>query len=259
MNLTKIEDNQMKLEVKNLKVEADGIEILHGVDLTINSGEIAGIMGKNGSGKSTLARAIFGHPDYQVTEGDILVDGESILEMSTDGRARLGLFLGFQSPYAIPGVTMNNLIRTAIHAQDPDQQMENPIKFIRRLKGKLKDMGLNGEFVNRGVNENASGGERKKSEIVQLDMLGAKLAILDEIDSGLDIDALKEVSLSINRNKEEKGMGFLLVTHYSRLLNHVKPDVIHLLYEGRVIRSGGPELASELEDKGYEELVASIV
>lgn len=249
----------MKLEVQNLKVEADGTEILHGVDLTINSGEIAGIMGKNGSGKSTLAKVIFGHPDYQVTEGDILVDGNSILELSTDERARLGLFLGFQAPFAIPGVTMNNLIRTAIHAQDPDQQMENPIKFIRRLKGKMKEVGLSGDFINRGVNENASGGERKKSEMVQLDMLGAKIAILDEIDSGLDIDALKVVSSTITQNKEEMGTGFLLVTHYSRLLNHVKPDIIYLFYDGRVVRSGGPELASELEEKGYEELVANAV
>ncbi|MHA2032252.1 MAG: ATP-binding cassette domain-containing protein, partial [Candidatus Kariarchaeaceae archaeon] len=147
----------MELVVKDLKVEAEGVEILHGVNLTIKSGEIAGIMGKNGSGKSTLAKVIFGHPDYEVTNGDILINGESILKMSTDARARLGIFLGFQSPHAVPGVTMNNLIRTAIHAQDPDKQMENPIKFIRRLKSQMKDIGLNDEFVNRSVNDNASG------------------------------------------------------------------------------------------------------
>ncbi|MHA2252871.1 MAG: Fe-S cluster assembly ATPase SufC [Candidatus Kariarchaeaceae archaeon] len=194
-----------------------------------------------------------------ITNGDIVVDEQSILDMSTDERARLGLFLGFQSPYAVSGVTMNNLIRTAIHAQDPDQKMENPIKFIRRLKGKMKEIGLSDEFVNRSVNENASGGERKKGEIIQLDLLGAKIAILDEIDSGLDIDALKVVSESINRKRDEAGTGFLLVTHYSRLLNYVKPDVVYLFFDGKVIKSGGPELATELEEKGYEQLVAEHV
>lgn len=249
----------MKLEIKDLKVEAQGTEILRGVNLTIKSGEIAGIMGKNGSGKSTLAKVIFGHPNYIITGGDILLDGESIIEMATDERARLGLFLGFQSPFAIPGVTMNNLIRTAIHAQDPNQKMENPIKFIRRLKAKMGELGLDGDFINRSVNENASGGERKKGEIIQLDLLGAKIAILDEIDSGLDIDALKTVSESINKNRHEKGTGFLLVTHYSRLLSHVKPDVVYLFYDGRVIRSGGPELAIELEERGYKDLIATSV
>ncbi|MCE7733351.1 MAG: Fe-S cluster assembly ATPase SufC [Candidatus Heimdallarchaeota archaeon] len=247
----------MKLVIKDLEVKAGEVEILRGVNLTIESGKIYGIMGRNGSGKSTLAKVVFGHPDYTVTKGDILVDGESILEMSTDQRARLGIFLGFQSPHAVPGVTMHNLIRTAIHAQDPDQQMENPIKFIRRLKSQLKEIGLDGEFVNRSVNENASGGERKKAEIIQLDMLGAKIAILDEIDSGLDIDALKIVAESIKRHREEKGTGFLLVTHYNRLLTYVKPDVVYLFYNGRIVRSGGQELAIELEEQGYEKLVAA--
>ena len=152
----------MEIQIKDLEVKADNVEILHGVNLTIESGKIYGIMGKNGSGKSTLARVIFGHPDYTVTKGDILVDGESILEMRTDERARLGIFLGFQSPHAVPGVTMNNLIRTALHAQDPDKPMENPIKFIRRLKSEMKSIGLDDDFINRSVNENASGGERKK-------------------------------------------------------------------------------------------------
>lgn len=251
----------MKLEIKDLKVavEADeNIEILHGVNLTIESGQIAGLMGKNGSGKSTLAKVIFGHPDYKVTSGDILVDGESILDMSTNERAQLGLFLGFQSPHAIPGVTLNNLLRTAIHAKDPKARMENPIKFARRLRGQIKQIGLTDEFFERSVNENASGGERKKSEIIQLDMLGAKIAILDEIDSGLDIDALKVVSESIVKHKEEKGTGFVLVTHYNRLLTHVNPDVVYLFVDGRIIKKGGPELAVELEEKGYEKLVAEI-
>ncbi len=247
----------MEIEIKDLEVKAEGVRILHGVNLKIKSGEIAGIMGKNGSGKSTLAKVIFGHPDYQVTKGDILVNGQSILEMSTDERARLGIFLGFQSPFAVPGVTMNNLIRTAIHAQDPDKPMENPIKFIRRLKAEMKAISLDDDFINRSVNENASGGERKKAEMVQLDMLGAEIAILDEIDSGLDIDALKTVAESIKKHREEKGTGFLLVTHYNRLLTYVKPDVVYLFYEGRIVRSGGQELAVELEEQGYEKLVAA--
>lgn len=248
----------MKLEIKDLKVVAGELEILHGVNLTIQSGEIAGIMGKNGSGKSTLAKVIFGHPDYQVTGGDILLDGQSILGMKTDERARLGLFLGFQSPNAIPGVTLNNLLRTSIHAQDPDKPMENPIKFIRRLKGQLAEIGLDEEFVNRSVNENASGGERKKSEMVQLETLGAKIAILDEIDSGLDIDALKSVAENINKFREVNQTGFLLVTHYNRLLTYVKPNVVHLFYQGRIVKSGGQELAEELEEVGYEKLIASV-
>ncbi|MCY3412262.1 MAG: Fe-S cluster assembly ATPase SufC [Candidatus Heimdallarchaeota archaeon] len=245
----------MKLEIKDLKVTAEGNEILHGVNLTIESGKISAIMGRNGSGKSTLAKVIFGHPDYEVTQGDILVDGESILEMDTDERARLGLFLGFQSPYAIPGVTLNNLMRTAIHAQNPDEPMENPIKFIRRVKSKLKEIDLDDDFIDRSVNENASGGERKKSEMVQLDLLGAKIAILDEIDSGLDIDALRKVSEHINLQRDDNGTGFLLVTHYNRLLTHVKPDVIYLFSGGKIVSQGGPELAVELEEKGYEQLV----
>ncbi|MDH5404681.1 MAG: Fe-S cluster assembly ATPase SufC [Candidatus Heimdallarchaeota archaeon] len=245
----------MELVITNLKVEADGVEILHGINLTIKDGEIAGIMGKNGSGKSTLAKVIFGHPDYDVTDGDITVDGKSILELSTDERARLGLFLGFQSPHTIPGVTMNNLLRTAIHAQNPDEKMENPIKFVRRLKGQLKNVGLSEEFLNRSVNENASGGERKKGEMVQLINLGGKIAILDEIDSGLDIDALKVVSDQINKSREENNTGFILVTHYNRLLTHVKPDVIHVMSNGKIIKSGGPELAVQLENEGYEKLI----
>lgn len=246
----------MELEIRNLKVEAEDTEILHGIDLTIKDGEIAGIMGKNGSGKSTLAKVIFGHPDYEITGGDILLDGESILDMDTDKIARKGLFLGFQAPASLPGVTLNNLLRTAIHAQDPDAKMENPIKFVRRLKDQLSGLGLSDEFVNRPVNENASGGERKKTEMVQLENLGAKIAILDEIDSGLDIDALKQVAEQINKQKEQHGTGFLLITHYQRLLTHVKPDVIHVIANGKIVRSGGPDLAIELEEKGYEEIIA---
>lgn len=243
------------LEIKNLKVEVDGQEILHGVNLTIKEGEIAGIMGRNGSGKSTLSKTIFGHPDYEITDGDILFNGESILELGTDERAQLGLFLGFQSPTAIEGVTLSNFLRTAIHTQNPDEKLENPIKFHRRLKGDLKELGMDDKFVTRGVNENASGGERKKGEMVQMRHLKPKIAILDEIDSGLDIDALKAVSKAILQQKEEAKTGFLLITHYNRLLTQTKPDVVHLMHAGKIVKSGGPELAEELEEKGYEALV----
>jgi len=247
----------MELEVKDLKVEVEGEKILKGVSLTVKSGQIVGLMGRNGSGKSTLTKVIFGHPDYEVTGGDILVDGQSVLNMTTDERARLGLFLGFQNPNAIPGVSLNNLIRTAVHSKNPDEKMENPIKFIRRLKSQLSDLGLSDEFVNRPVNENASGGERKKTEMIQLQNLKSQIAILDEIDSGLDIDALKQVSENINAINKELGTGFLLVTHYNRLLTQVKPDVIHLMSDGIIKKTGGPELASQLEEQGYEQIISA--
>jgi Fe-S cluster assembly ATP-binding protein len=243
------------LEIKNLKVEVEGQQILHGIDLTIKEGEIAGIMGRNGSGKSTLSRTIFGHPDYKITEGDILFNGESILEMSTHERAQLGLFLGFQSPTAIEGVTLSNFIRTAIHSQNPNEKLENPIKFHRKLKSDLKSFDLDEKFVSRGVNENASGGERKKGEMIHMKYLNPKIAILDEIDSGLDIDSLRAVADAINEQKQNSKTGFLLITHYNRLLTHTNPDVVHLLHAGKIIKSGGPELAIQLEEKGYEELI----
>jgi Fe-S cluster assembly ATP-binding protein len=247
----------MEIEIKDLHVSVEDEEILKGLSLKIESGKTIGLMGRNGSGKSTLAKVIFGHPDYEITSGDILVDGQSIIDMNTDEIARLGIFLGFQSPNAIPGVSLNNLVRTAIHAKDPNAKMENPIKFVRRLKTQLKEVGLSDEFVNRPVNENASGGERKKTEMIQLQNIGAKIAILDEIDSGLDIDALKSVSETINKEKETNGTGFLLVTHYNRLLTHVVPDLVYLMADGRIVKSGGSELALELEEKGYEELISS--
>ncbi len=243
------------LEIKNLKVAVEGNEILHGVNLTINSGEIAGIMGRNGSGKSTLSKTIFGHPDYEVIDGDILFNGESILEMSTDQRANLGLFLGFQGPTAIEGVTLSNFIRSAMHAKNPEAKLENPIKFHRRLRKDLEAVGLESSFLSRGVNENASGGERKKGEMIQMRYLNPTIAILDEIDSGLDIDALRTVAENIIKQREEGNTGFLLITHYNRLLTHTKPDVIHLMHQGKIVKTGGPELAVELEEKGYENLV----
>jgi len=249
----------MELEVKDLRVVVVGEdeEILKGVSLKVESGQIIGLMGRNGSGKSTLTKVIFGHPDYEVTGGDILLDGESIMDLTTDERARLGLFLGFQNPNAIPGVSLNNLIRTAVHAKNPDGKMENPIKFVRRLKEQLRSLGLSEEFVNRPVNENASGGERKKTEMIQLQNLETHIAILDEIDSGLDIDALKEVSETINTIRKEMNTGFLLVTHYNRLLTQVKPDIVHLMSDGQIKKSGGPELAVQLEEEGYEKLISA--
>lgn len=243
------------LEIVDLHVTVEDQEILHGVNLKIESGQIAGIMGRNGSGKSTLAKAIFGHPDYEITKGDIRFNGESILEKSTDERARMGLFLGFQSPISIEGVTLSNFLRTALHLKNPDQKLENPIKFHRRLKTELKELGLEETFIARGVNENASGGERKKAEIIQLKNLKPQIAVLDEIDSGLDIDALRAVADAIIKEKEENGTGFLLITHYNRLLTHTKPDVVYLMHQGKIVKKGGPELALELEEKGYEALV----
>ncbi len=244
------------LEIKELYVSVEDQEILHGVNLTIKSGEIAGIMGRNGSGKSTLAKTIFGHPDYKITSGDILFNGESILELSTDKRARLGIFLGFQSPIAIEGVTMSNFLRTALHLKNPDEKLENPIKFHRKLKSQFEQIGLDASLVNRGVNENASGGERKKAEMIQMSVLQPSIVVLDEIDSGLDIDALRVVAENITKQREETNSGFLLITHYNRLLTYTKPDIIYLMHKGTIVKSGGPELAVELEEKGYEKLVA---
>ena len=244
------------LEIKNLSVSVEATQILTDVNLKIKSGEIAGIMGRNGSGKSTLARVIFGHPDYKVTDGDILFDNQSLLELRTDARAKLGLFLGFQGPLAIEGVTLSNFLRTSLHAQNPDEKLENPIKYHRRLRADLKEVGLESSFISRGVNEKASGGERKKGEMVQMKHLKPKIAILDEIDSGLDIDAMRVVANEIIKQKERDKTGFLLITHYNRLLTYTKPDVVHLMDGGSIIRSGGPQLAEELEQKGYQSLIS---
>ena len=242
------------LEIKNLhvtvKTEEGDKEILRGVDLTISSGEVHAIMGPNGSGKSTLAYSIAGHPKYTVTEGEVLLDGENILELSVDERARAGLFLAMQYPVEVPGVSVANFLRTAKTAIDGEAPKLRT--WVKDVNGALDRMNLDPAFSARSVNEGFSGGEKKRAEIAQLDLLDPKFAILDEIDSGLDIDALKVVSTGINDFAGREGKGLLLITHYTRILRYVKPDVVHVFVDGRVAESGGPELADELEANGYE-------
>ncbi|GAA4125871.1 Fe-S cluster assembly ATPase SufC [Nocardioides fonticola] len=242
------------LEIKDLQVSVDtedgAKEILKGVTLTIRSGETHAIMGPNGSGKSTTAYSIAGHPKYTVTGGEVLLDGENVLEMSVDERARAGLFLAMQYPVEVPGVSMANFLRTAKTALDGEAPKLRT--WVKDVNGALDRMKLDSAFSSRSVNEGFSGGEKKRAEIAQLDLLDPKFAILDEIDSGLDIDALKVVSDGINDFAGRDGKGLLLITHYTRILRYVKPDVVHVFVDGRVAESGGPELADELEANGYE-------
>ncbi|TIC86540.1 Fe-S cluster assembly ATPase SufC [Nocardioides sp. GY 10127] len=245
------------LEIKDLQVSVeteDGPkEILKGVTLTIKDGETHAIMGPNGSGKSTTAYSIAGHPKYTITGGEVLLDGEDVLAMSVDERARAGLFLAMQYPVEVPGVSMANFLRTAKTALDGEAPKLRT--WVKDVNGALERMNLDTQFSQRSVNEGFSGGEKKRAEIAQLDLLDPKLAILDEIDSGLDIDALKVVSEGINRFAERDGKGVLLITHYTRILRYVKPDVVHVFVDGRVAESGGPELADELEANGYDKYV----
>ncbi len=241
------------LKISNLHAEIadDGTEILRGVDLEIREGEIHAIMGPNGSGKSTLAKVISGHPAYEVTEGDILFRGDSVLDMEPDARARAGIFLAFQYPVEIPGVSIANFMRTAINARRGEEV--DVFEFAEELEERMGMLDMDLVFAERSVNDGFSGGEKKRNEILQLAMLQPQLAVMDETDSGLDIDALKIVSNGINGIKEQKGdMAVLLITHYQRMLNYIKPDRVHVMVEGRIIRSGGPEVAHELEEKGYE-------
>lgn len=243
------------LEIKNLHARIDEKEILKGVTLTLKRGTVAAIMGPNGSGKSTLSSVIMGDPRYEVTDGDILLDGESILELGPDERAQRGLFLSFQYPSEIPGVTLFNFLRAALKAQH-EARGEKPMRlfdFTKLLDETMAKLKVGPEFKERYLNEGFSGGEKKRAEILQLALFRPRVAILDETDSGLDIDALKVVSQGINEAKDGE-RSFLLITHYQRILEHVRPDSIHILKEGRVVKSGGPELAVELESKGYEEI-----
>lgn len=227
--------------------------ILRGVDLTINEGETHAVMGPNGSGKSTLAYTIAGHPRYNVDSGSITLDGEDVLAMSVDERARAGLFLAMQYPVEIPGVTVSNFLRTAKTAIDGEApSIRGWVKDVRASMGNLR---MDSSFAERNVNEGFSGGEKKRHEILQLELLKPRFAVLDETDSGLDVDALKIVSEGVNRAKEGTGLGVLLITHYTRILRYIKPDFVHVFVAGRVAEEGGPELADRLEDEGYDRYV----
>ena len=240
------------LQVKNLHVTVDGKQILNGLDLAVNKGEVHAIMGPNGSGKSTLSYVMAGKPGYEATEGEILLDGDNLLEMEPDERAARGLFLAFQYPLEIPGVATMTFLRTALNAQrkargEPELSTPEFMKQVRDTAGKLE---INPEMLRRAVNVGFSGGEKKRNEILQMALLEPKLGVLDETDSGLDIDALKIVADGVNRLRSpERAM--VVITHYQRLLDHIVPDIVHVLSRGRIVRTGGKELALELEAKGY--------
>jgi Fe-S cluster assembly ATP-binding protein len=246
--------NKSTLEIKDLHVAIttpDGTEkeILKGVDLTVKSGETHAVMGPNGSGKSTLSYAIAGHPKYTVTSGSITLDGQDVLEMSVDERARAGLFLAMQYPVEVPGVSMSNFLRTAVTAvrgEAPKLRL-----WVKEVKAALADLDIDPQFSERSVNEGFSGGEKKRHEILQLGLLKPKIAILDETDSGLDVDALRVVSEGVNRYAEAEQAGVLLITHYTRILRYIHPQFVHVFVDGRIVASGGPELADELEENGY--------
>ncbi len=241
------------LEIDSLRAGIAGTEILKGLSLRINRGEVHAIMGPNGSGKSTLANVLMGNPSYKATGGTVTFEGKDLLSMPVDERARSGLFLAFQYPVAVPGVTMVNFLRQALNAKNGS---ELPIReFREKLFGKMDLLKMDQDFARRYVNDGFSGGEKKRAEMLQMAMLEPSLAVLDETDSGLDIDALRTVAEGVNRLMNPE-MGLLLITHYQRLLNYIKPQFVHVLIDGRIIRSGGPELAEELEAKGYEELEA---
>jgi Fe-S cluster assembly ATP-binding protein len=246
------------LEIKDLhvsvEVEQGTKEILRGVNLTVSSGETHAIMGPNGSGKSTLAYSIAGHPKYTVTGGSVTLDGEDVLTMKVDERARAGLFLAMQYPVEVPGVTVSNFLRTAKTATEGQApKLRTWVKEVREAMDRLR---MDPDFADRGVNEGFSGGEKKRHEILQLELLRPKIAVLDETDSGLDVDALRVVSEGVNRAKDTTGCGVLLITHYTRILRYIQPDFVHVFVDGRVAEEGGPELAQRLEDEGYDRFLA---
>lgn len=267
--MSNVEAGVPQLVIRDLQASVEGKEILRGVNLTITQGETHALMGPNGSGKSTLANVIMGHPKYVVTGGEILFQGHNILELSPDKRARMGLFLAFQYPSSVPGVTVANFLRRAVEAKregfDPARPVEAtgaapkrkgmpPAEFRKLLTEKMKVLKVDQTFINRYLNEGFSGGEKKRAEILQMAMLEPRMAILDETDSGLDIDALRIVSEGVNALRGPN-LGVLIITHYQRILNYITPDVVHVMHHGRIIKTGGPDFALELEQKGYEWLI----
>ena len=247
------------LEIKNLQVsvitEAGNKEILRGVDLTVRSGETHAIMGPNGSGKSTLAYSIAGHPKYLITGGSVTLDGADVLEMSVDERAKAGLFLAMQYPVEVPGVSVSNFLRTAVTAIRGEAPKVRT--WVGEVKAAMTSLNIDTDFSERNVNEGFSGGEKKRHEILQMELLKPKIAILDETDSGLDVDALRIVSEGVNRVKDGSDLGVMLITHYTRILRYIKPDFVHVFANGKIVEEGGPELADKLEEKGYSEYITA--
>ncbi|HBU67129.1 Fe-S cluster assembly ATPase SufC [Ligilactobacillus salivarius] len=241
------------LEVKDLHVTVEGKEILKGVNLKMSTGEIHAIMGPNGTGKSTLSSTIMGDPAYKITKGDILLNGKSIIDLPVDERARMGLFLAMQYPQEIPGVTNAEFVKSAINARRPKDDPIPLMDFIKRLDETLETLDMSEEMADRYLNEGFSGGEKKRNEIMQMMMIRPEFAILDEIDSGLDIDALKVVSRGVNQMRGDN-FGSLIITHYQRLLNYIIPDYVHVMMDGRLVKTGGPDLAIRLEKEGYAKL-----
>ena len=240
------------LEIRNLHVRTEEREILRGVDLVVRRGELHALMGPNGSGKSTLANTIMGHPDYEVTDGEILFDGENITEMAPHERAKLGLFLAFQYPVAIPGVSVANFLRLAINAQ-----REEPIKvkeFGEQLSRAVELLDVDRSFASRHLNDGFSGGEKKRAEVLQMAMLRPQIAVLDETDSGLDIDALLTVAEGVQKLHDDQGLGVLIITHYQRILDYVRPEFVHIMLDGRIVMNGGNELVERLEKEGYDQI-----
>ena len=239
------------LEIRNLTVEVAGKKVVDGMNLTIPAGEVHAIMVPNGTGKSSLSKAIAGHPEYPITSGEVLLDGENLVGLSPDEIARKGFFLGFKYPVEVPGVSIANFIRACLSARLPEGETLNPVEYYKKLHAKMEALKMDKSFTTRSVNDGFSGGEKKRCDILQMLMLEPKFAVLDEVDSGLDIDALKIVSEGVNSARSpERGM--LLITHYHRLLEYIKPDAVNVMSGGKIVRSGGAELAVELEQKGYD-------
>lgn len=251
--MAKANNKQNVLEITNLHAEIDGKQILKGVNLTIRSGEIHAIMGPNGSGKSTLCNVLMNHPKYEITKGKALFNGKNILDLETNERAKLGIFLGFQHPIEIPGVSFSTFLRNAKNAQQ--EKPTPPQEFLKELKSAANSLKMKESFIERPLNEGFSGGEKKRAEIVQMSVLEPKVALLDEIDSGLDIDALRIVAEGIKKYFTKKTPAILLITHYQRLLNHITPHFVHIMHDGQIIKSGDRKLALEIEKSGYEKYV----